>query len=134
MPSMMSGWATTTAGVLMLVYAYDAAVQIIQNEYLDGQSLLSQENEMMLKTIKGFLLASIGLFNQYVMSVLWFGALKGLGPIDVERFPPAVEMVDHLVNGWVTAAQEQGTGELLPLTGEHDAWWERFQKRVGADR
>jgi hypothetical protein len=88
---------------------------------------------MRLKTTKELLRASIGEFNQYVMP--WFRAVEGLRPVDVEALQKLAtkEFADTMVSGWVAAAQEQGTGELLPLTGDYEAWWEHFQKSVGAN-
>jgi hypothetical protein len=135
MTSMMRSWSAFTAGVFIRVCAYEAAVQIVQDKYFCGHSILSQDHERVLTKIKQLLLAAIRRFNRYLARALWSGASEGIGPLDVEALQKiAIQtLVDSIVKGWVAAAQDQGADEILLRTDDPEVLWERIQKKVGAN-
>jgi len=135
MTSMMRSWSIFIAGVFTRVRAYEAAVQIVQDKYFEGHSILTQDCERLLTKTEQLLLAAIRRFNRYLPGALWSGALEGIGPLDVEALEKIATqtLVDSVVNGWVAAAQDQGADEILLSTGDPEVLWERIQQKVGAN-
>jgi hypothetical protein len=125
--------------------------QAVQNKYFGGHPILIHALEDALKDAKESLLEAISLLTEAQKERFDFLAWalepenrsqepKGRphpipDPTDVEAIQKGAreEMVDGIVNGWVTAASEEGVARILQETGEDlDFIWENFVNKFGA--
>lgn len=146
--SLIGFWACMNAVVLAELYAYDMAVQAVQDKCFGGHPVLTHELEDALKDAIEIFVDAISMLTEAQNERLNFLAWalepenrsqepKGRpDPIDVEAIRKGAreEMVDEIVNAWVTAAREEGVARILQETGEDlDFIWENFVKKFGAN-
>jgi len=145
--SLIGSWVCINASLLAEFYAYDLAVQAVQDKYFCGHPILSHELEDAFKDAIKSLLHAITMLTEAQEESSTFLAwvlgaenrsqeTKGRPDlIDVEaiRMCAREKMVDKIVNEWVTAARNEGVALILQETGEDlDFIWENFVEKYGA--
>jgi hypothetical protein len=145
--SLIGSWACMNAILLAELYAYDMALQVVQDKYFGGHPILTQELEAALKDGIETLSDAISMLNETQKErfdlLAWTlepasraqKPKERPDPIDVEAIRKGAreEMVDEIVNAWVTAARNEGVARILQETGEDlDFIWENFVKKFGA--